>query len=392
MNVLWHSRTSDLECDRQRRTFFFSMVLVLLFMRTPGSYAQASNANWVSGPRGEAIWQSMAQAPYAQEGDHGLVVYMITYSSCPNCILFLRDFWRPHRTDIQLREIFAPVSSQPRFLNEAADIALTRSAISADAYYHRSAVAPPTNTPERRAALVQSEKFIEQMNSLYRQLGHIQNSFPTFVLKVQDGGQDKLWIISGWGDQNLTRDMTKWVQDSSGSASTPTSASQVQAQQQAPGTASGVIGSQAFSPVTAPNLDLPGLAALRKRCMGGGGLVMLKTNDFTGITSAGLSRENIIVDGKLQPPPPGFFRGMRMANLHPGEVDRMLDIRAMTDGERDILHLLVGTSFPIFANIAFVFPKGTLGMMTEPQMEKLITPWIALPGTFRLPPHQSDSL
>ena len=177
--------------------------------------AQNSNASWVTGPRADAIWQTMAQAPYAQDGDHGMVVYMITYSACPNCVLFLRDFWQPRRSDIQLREIFAPVNSQPRFLNEAADIALTRSVASVDAYYHRSAVAPPVNTPERRAALTQSERFLEQMGVLYQQLGHIPNSFPTFVFKVRDGGQEKLWVISGWGDPNLTRDMTRWVQEAS---------------------------------------------------------------------------------------------------------------------------------------------------------------------------------
>ena len=177
--------------------------------------AQNSNASWVTGPRADAIWQTMAHAPYAQDGDHGMVVSMITYSACPNCVLFLRDFWQPRRSDIQLREIFAPVNSQPRFLNEAADIALTRSVASVDAYYHRSAVAPPVNTPERRAALTQSERFLEQMGVLYQQLGHIPNSFPTFVFKVRDGGQEKLWVISGWGDPNLTRDMTRWVQEAS---------------------------------------------------------------------------------------------------------------------------------------------------------------------------------
>ena len=154
----------------------------------------------------------------------------------------------------------------------------------------------------------------------------------------------------------------------------------------------GLIGSKTFYLRSASSVDAPALTAFSKRCMSNNGLVMLKTDEFTGITDMDASRENIIVDGSLQPPPPGFFRGNRMANLHPGEVDRIVDVRAITDGEHDILHLTVRTSLPLFGNIAFVFPKDSLKTMTEAQMRSLVEPWINLPGTFRLPPRESDSL
>ncbi len=190
----------------------FSFMLTML----QGGQAQTSNANWLTGPRADAFWNILGQAPYAQAGTHGLVVYMISYSNCPNCILFLRDFWEPRRSDIQLREIFAPVG-QPRYLDEAADIAITRNAETAEAYYKRLRTAPPANSStERRAALQRMEALIGQVNDFYRQIGHIKDGYPTFILRAKDtSGQDKLYVISGWGDANMTRDFDSWVRQAS---------------------------------------------------------------------------------------------------------------------------------------------------------------------------------
>ena len=191
------------------------VMTLLLLLGSSAASAQNSKGSWVTGPRADAIWNLMAQSPYAQAGDHGMVVYMISYSSCGNCIAFLRDFWESRRGDMQLREIFAPVND-PRYLNEAADIALTRSAQTAEAYYKRQQVAPPvSSSPARQAALQRVVDFNTRINTVFRQLGHVQDGYPTFVFRVKDqAGQDKLWIVSGWGDE-LARDMNNWVQQAS---------------------------------------------------------------------------------------------------------------------------------------------------------------------------------
>ncbi len=53
-----------------------------------------------------------------------------------------------------------------------------------------------------------------QINGFFRQIGHVTDSFPTFVFRVKDAeGRDKVMIISGWGDQQFTRDMDTWVKE-----------------------------------------------------------------------------------------------------------------------------------------------------------------------------------
>ncbi len=175
--------------------------------------AQNSKGNFLTGSRADEVWDLMAHSPYAQAGEHGMVVYMISYSSCGNCIVFLRDFWEAHKANMQLREIFAPVN-EPRYIDEAADIALTRSAASAEAYYKRLRVAPPVNSsPDRQAALKRDEAFTTLLNGILRQIGHVQDSFPTFIFRVKDASSDKVMIVSGWGDPQLTRDMDRWVKE-----------------------------------------------------------------------------------------------------------------------------------------------------------------------------------
>jgi len=136
---------------------------------------------------------------------------MITYSSCPNCIAFLRDFWQSRRNEIELREVFAPVNSQPHFLDEAADVALTRDPAIVDAYYHRTRTAPSATTPGRKAALSRAEQFMTQANNAFAKIGHVRDGFPTFILRAHENGMDKVLILSGWGSPELTRDMDRWV-------------------------------------------------------------------------------------------------------------------------------------------------------------------------------------
>ncbi len=199
---------------RALQTMVRLSVLSLLLLVSAGSdaLAQSSNANWLTGPPADAFWAQLAQSPYAQAGDHGFTLYMLSYSSCSNCIVFLRDFWESRKGTIQLREIFAPIN-QPHFLDEAADMALTRNPAFADAYYHRTRTAPPaSSSPERQVALKQVEDFVTRTNAFYRQIGHIQDGYPTFVFRAHDAksGQDRLWIISGWGPE-LAADMDRWV-------------------------------------------------------------------------------------------------------------------------------------------------------------------------------------
>ena len=195
------------------RRLLLVLTLVLSFAHTRLAQAQNGKADWLTGPRADAFWADMARSPYAQAGDHGIVVYMISYSSCGNCIVFLRDFWEAHKADMQLREIFAPVNQQ-RYLDEAADIALTRNAETAESYYKRLRVAPPANSsPARQAALERVESFATQTNNFLRQIGHVQDSFPTFIFRVRNGSGDRVMIVSGWGDPQLARDMDAWVRE-----------------------------------------------------------------------------------------------------------------------------------------------------------------------------------
>lgn len=197
-----------------KHIFFAALVVSGPILSTLSVFAQNSKGDWLTGPRADALWSDMAHGPYAQAGNHGMIVYMISYSSCVNCVAFLRDFWDSRRANMQLREIFAPIN-QPRYLDEAADIALTRNAETVEAYYKRLRVAPPVNSsPAREAALQRLESFTTQINDFFRQIGHIQDGFPTFVFRVKDAsGQDKVMIVSGWGDSELTRDMDTWVKE-----------------------------------------------------------------------------------------------------------------------------------------------------------------------------------
>ena len=131
----------------------------------------------------------MEQAPYAQSGDHGLIIYMNSYSKCGNCIVFLRDFWEARKSKIQLREIFVPIGSQPELLNECADIALTRSAADAEAYYKRTKVAPPANSsPARQAALQKEIQFNTRLNEFFGKMGHNRDGF-SYVCPTPHGGE-----------------------------------------------------------------------------------------------------------------------------------------------------------------------------------------------------------
>ena len=190
--------------------------LALIILAIPASteqpsFAQASKANWVSGSAAENFWNQLSQSAYTQNGDHGVIVYMISYSTCGNCIAFLRDFWETRKNDMQLREIFAPIN-QGHLLDEAADMTLTRSAANADAYYHRTRIAPPANTPERQAALLRAERFQTQINQFLRQAGHIQDGFPTFIYRTHDAAGDKINIVSGWGDPHQAKDLDLLIQ------------------------------------------------------------------------------------------------------------------------------------------------------------------------------------
>jgi hypothetical protein len=185
-------------------------VLLLAYATASVALARDSNASWLAGPSADAFWSELANSPYAQNGDHGLTIYMLSYSGCGNCIAFLRDFWEPRKQNIRLREIFVPVD-QPRFINEAADVALTRNEAFADAYYHQARTAPPiTGSSERQTALRIATEFTTRTNALFGRIGHIQNGFPTFVFQVRDHGVNKVWIVSGFGP-DFARDLDQWV-------------------------------------------------------------------------------------------------------------------------------------------------------------------------------------
>ena len=172
--------------------------------------AQNRNASWVTDARGDAFWGQLARSPYTQNGSRGLIVYMLSYSECGNCIAFLRDFWESHKTRMQLREIFVPIN-QPSLLDEAADMALTRDPVRADAYYHRILVAPKVNSsPERKAALDQVVSFTTRANAFFAALGHIQDGYPTFLMRVRVGGEHRVVIVSGYGP-DFARDLDRWV-------------------------------------------------------------------------------------------------------------------------------------------------------------------------------------
>lgn len=203
---------------RKKRRFagrgcFLSALLFVLGAWTNVALAQASNASWIAGPPADAFWQRLATSPYAQNGEHGMIIYMLSYSTCGNCIAFLRDFWEPRQGAIILREIFAPVN-QPRYLNEAADVALTRDAAIANSYYHQTRTAPPVNSsPERQAALQRVVAFTTTTNAFLRGLGHVTDGFPTFIFRANDEqGRNKLMIVSGFGP-DFARDLDRWMKE-----------------------------------------------------------------------------------------------------------------------------------------------------------------------------------
>ena len=213
------SHSSVVKIGKQRSVEGFSrkiqiwLGLTFLLCTSPSTGVgspQNSNANWISGAPADTFWNKLEQSPYAQDGDRGLVIYMLSYSSCGNCIAFLRDFWQARRGNMRLREIFVPIN-QPQFINEAADIALTRSAALADSYYHRAHIAPPANnSPERQAALQRAVAITTDANTFFRKIGHIQDGYPTFVFRVHDGGEDKLWVVSGFGPE-FAKALDGWI-------------------------------------------------------------------------------------------------------------------------------------------------------------------------------------
>ena len=141
----------------------------------------------------------------------------------------------------------------------------------------------------------------------------------------------------------------------------------------------GPVGGETFNPQTAPNVRLPAVDALSARANGSSSTIVQPGME-SGFSTFN-ARENIIVSGTIQPPPPGFFHGVRGTRLNPGSVVKIADVRAMDDGEHDILHfLLEDNSFPTFTNVAFVFPKGQLITFTEPALEKMVTPFFTLPA------------
>jgi hypothetical protein len=205
------SHLAFLHPDKRFFTRIFFAVMLPLVLGTLPAAAQNSKGNWLVGSTADQFWEQVGQSPYTQNGNHGMVIYMLSYSHCANCIEFLRDFWEQRKGNMQLREIFVPIS-QPKLLDEAADMALTRNPAFADAYYHQRRVAPTVNgSPERQAALNHVEQFTTLANQFFRKIGHIQDGYPTFIFRVKDEqGRNKLWIISGWGPE-IARDMDGWV-------------------------------------------------------------------------------------------------------------------------------------------------------------------------------------
>ena len=142
----------------------------------------------------------------------------------------------------------------------------------------------------------------------------------------------------------------------------------------------GPVGGPAFNPSTAPNLSLPAVDALSARIKAGNGMSTVVQPGLEDGMSTFLARENLVVDGVIQPAPPGFFRGMRGIRLNPGIAVQIFDVRALDDGEHDVLHLMLTDNLlPTIGNVAFVFPKGQLATMSEAALEKVVTPFFALP-------------
>ncbi len=193
------------------RFLLFSALLFLPCLTASVAQVQNRNASFMVGSSADALWRIMEGSPYAQNGDRGLIVYMISYSSCGNCIVFLRDFWEARRSSMRLREVFAPVN-QPQFLNEAADIALTRDPKSAEGYYKRSKIAPAVeSSPERQAALEKVKQFNGKIHGVFNQIGQHVDGYPTFVLReTEPNGQDRVVIVSGWGP-DFAKDLDLWI-------------------------------------------------------------------------------------------------------------------------------------------------------------------------------------
>ena len=140
----------------------------------------------------------------------------------------------------------------------------------------------------------------------------------------------------------------------------------------------GSIGSETFDYKKAPLLSIPSVIALVQRFRAVNGVARLKVGAFQGTLNPDAARENVITDGNLPDLPACCFRGVRMAHFNAGETVIVFDVRAFTDGEHDVLHLVMETSFPIFGKVAFVFPKGKLGTMSEPELESLVAAWMTL--------------
>ena len=141
-----------------------------------------------------------------------------------------------------------------------------------------------------------------------------------------------------------------------------------------------VLGSEAFDYKKQPLLAIPSVAALLQRFRAIGGVARLRTGQFQGTMDPAMARENIITDNHLPDLPACCFRGTRMAHFNAGDNVIVIDVRAFTSGDHDILHFVMESSFPIFGNVAFVLPRGKLATMSEPELETLITSWMILPA------------
>jgi len=86
----------------------------------------------------DALWDDLGRAPYATSGSGRLVVSMLSFSTCPSCIAFMKTVDAPRRANFELREIFVPMSG-PMLEAQAVGIDMTRDpAIGAAAMLRRA--------------------------------------------------------------------------------------------------------------------------------------------------------------------------------------------------------------------------------------------------------------
>jgi hypothetical protein len=107
------------------------------------------------------------------------------------------------------------------------------------------------------------------------------------------------------------------------------------------------------------------------------------------MSSPDFVHDNLVTDGAIdRSNQTNSYRGMRSMGFPPYQQVQLIDIKAFSDDQHDVLKIVARAPIGGFIPIAFLLAKGSLVNMTEPQLERLVDPVVGLPGQRN--PHPPD--